>query len=172
MVAGEKTLTDEQFATISVNVLHQTLIEVSRTVGKRIFRELKAGTRVALTQLRLEDGGQGRLDLTLDHTEFRGGLNFSLFRDSVLALLAKMTETLKDEDTPLPALRMMDEGGQATSERRLFGVPGVIAVEGVPNMLMMGATPSPSEPVVLIELMYIDPEQFAQSDVSVTSSNS
>ena len=40
MAAGEKTLTDEQFATISVNVLHQTLIEVSRTVGKRIFREL------------------------------------------------------------------------------------------------------------------------------------
>ena len=38
MAAGEKTLTDEQFATISVNVLHQTLIEVSRTVGKRIFR--------------------------------------------------------------------------------------------------------------------------------------
>ena len=55
--AGEKTLTDEQFATISVNVLHQTLIEVSRTVGKRIFRELEAGTRVALTQLRMEDGG-------------------------------------------------------------------------------------------------------------------
>ena len=91
---------------------------------------------------------------------------------SVLALLAKMTETLKDEATPLPALRMMDEGGQATSERRLFGVPGVIAVEGVPNMLMMGATPSPSEPVVLIELMYIDPEQFAQSDARATSSNS
>ena len=169
MAAGEKTLTDEQFATISVNVLHQTLIEVSRTVGKRIFRELEAGTRVALTQLRMEDGGQVRLDLTL---EFRGALNFSLFRDSVLALLAKMTETLKDEETPLPALRMMDEGGQATSERRLFGVPGVIAVEGVPNMLMMGATPSPSEPVVLIELMYIDPEQFAQSDASAASSNS
>ena len=172
MAADEKTLTDEQFATISVNVLHQTLIEVSRTVGKRVFRELEAGTRVAMTQLRMEDGGQVRLDLTLDHTEFRGALNFSLFRDSVLALLAKMIETLKDEDTPLRALRMMDEGGQATSERRLFGVPGVIVVDGVPNMLMMGVTPSPSEPVVLIELMYIDPEQFAQSDVIAASSNS
>jgi hypothetical protein len=90
----------------------------------------------------------------------------------VLALLSKMTETLKDEDTPLPTLRMMDESGQATSERRLFGVPGLIVVEGVPNVLMMGATPSASEPVVLIELMYIDPEQFAQSDASAASSNS
>ena len=141
-------------------------------MGKRIFRELEAGTRVALTQLRMEDDGQVRLDLTLDHTEFRGTLNFSLFRDSVLALLAKMTKTLKDEDTPLPALRIMDESGQATSERRLFGVPGLVVAEGVPNVLMMGATPSASEPVVLIELMYIDPEQFAQSDASAASSNS
>ena len=43
MAAGEKTLTDEQFATISVNVLHQTLIEVSRTVGKRIFASSRPG---------------------------------------------------------------------------------------------------------------------------------
>ena len=63
MAANEQTLTDEQFATISANVLHQTLIEVSRTVGKRIFRELEAGKRVALTQLRMEDEGQVRLDL-------------------------------------------------------------------------------------------------------------
>ena len=76
MAANEQTLTDEQFATISANVLHQTLIEVSRTVGKRIFRELEAGKRVALTQLRMEDEGQVRLDLTLDHTEFRGGAQF------------------------------------------------------------------------------------------------
>jgi hypothetical protein len=69
-------------------------------------------------------------------------------------------------------MRMMDETGEATSERRLFGVPGLIVVDGVANMLMMGATPSVSEPVVLIELMYIDPEQFAQSDASETSSNS
>ena len=88
------------------------------------------------------------------------------------ALLAKTTETLKDEDSPLPALRMIDEGGQATSERRLFGVPGLVVAEGVPNVLMMGATPSASEPIVLIELMYIDPEQFAQSDANAASSNS
>lgn len=172
MASNERALTDEQFATVSANILHQTLIEVSRTVGKRIFRELEAGKRVALTQLRMEDEGQVRLDLTFDHTEFRGALNFSLFRDSILALLSRLGETLQDDNKPLPVMRMMDESGEATSERRLFGVPGVIVVEGVPNMLMMGATPSNTEPVVLIELMYIDPEQFAQSVASEASSNS
>lgn len=172
MATNERTLTDEQFATISANVIHQSLIEVSRTVGKRIFRELEVGKRIAVTQLRMEDESEVRLDVTLDHSEFRGALNFSIFRDSVLALLARLGDTLRDEDTSLPVMRMMDDTGEASSERRLFGVPGLIVVDDVANMLMMGATPSVSEPVVLIELMYIDPEQFAQSDASEASSNS
>ena len=172
MAANEHTLTEEQLATISANILHQTLIEVSRTVGKRLFRELESGTRIAVTKLRMEDESEVRMDLKLDCTEFRGALNFSLFRDSVLALLSRLSDTLRDEDTVLPVMRMMDESGQSTSERRLFGVPGVIALDGVPNMLMMGATPSPSEPVILIELMYIDPEQFAQSSETEGASTS
>lgn len=172
MAANEHTLTEEQLATISANILHQTLIEVSRTVGKRLFRELESGTRIAVTQLRMEDGSEVRMDLKLDRSEFRGALNFSLFRDSVLALLSRLSDTLRDEESALPVMRLMDETGQSTSERRLFGVPGVIALDGVPNMLMMGATPSPSEPIILIELMYIDPEQFAQSPEPETSSTS
>ena len=172
MAANEHTLTEEQLATISANILHQTLIEVSRTVGKRLFRELESGTRIAVTQLRMEDGSEVRMDLKLDCSEFRGALNFSLFRDSVLALLSRLSDTLRDEESALPVMRLMDEAGQSTSERRLFGVPGVIALDGVPNMLMMGATPSPSEPVILIELMYIDPEQFAQSPETKASSTS
>ena len=49
MAANERTLTEEQLATISGNMLQKTLIDVSRTVGKRIFRELESGTRIALT---------------------------------------------------------------------------------------------------------------------------
>ncbi|MEK9624000.1 MAG: hypothetical protein VW103_05540, partial [Halieaceae bacterium] len=135
MAANEHTLTEKQLATISANILHQTLIEVSRTVGKRLFRELESGTRIAVTKLRMEDESEVRMDLKLDCSEFRGALNFSLFRDSVLALLSRLSDTLRDEDTVLPVMRMMDESGQSTSERRLFGVPGVIAVDGVPNML-------------------------------------
>ena len=172
MAANEHTLTEEQLATISANILHQTLIEVSRTVGKRLFRELESGTRIAVTKLRMEDESEVRMDLKLDCSEFRGALNFSLFRDSVLALLSRLSDTLRDEEAELPVMRLMDEAGQSTSERRLFGVPGVIAVDGVPNMLMMGATPAPSEPVILIELMYIDSEQFAQSPETEAASTS
>ena len=172
MAANEYTLTEHQLATISANILHQTLIEVSRTVGKRLFRELESGTRIAVTQLPMEDGSEVRVDLKLDCSEFRGALNFSLFRDSVLALLSRLSDILRDAESALPVMRLMDEAGQTTSERRLFAVPGVIVLDDVPNMLMMGATPSPSEPVILIELMYIDPDQFAQSPKTKASSTS
>ena len=72
MAANERTLTDEQFATISANVIHQSLIEVSRTVGKRIFRELEAGTRIALTQLQMEDGGRCAWTQSLITVSFAG----------------------------------------------------------------------------------------------------
>ena len=144
---------------------------MSRTVGKRLFRELESGTRIAVTKLRMEDESEVRMDLKLDCTEFRGALNFSLFRDSVLALLSRLSDTLRDEESALPVMRLMDEAGQSTSSETLR-VPGVIALDGVPNMLMMGATPSPSEPVILIELMYIDPEQFAQSPETEAASTS
>ena len=117
MAANEHTLTEEQLATISANILHQTLVEVSRTVGKRLFRELESGTRIAVTQLRMEDGSEVRMDLKLDCSEFRGALNFSLFRDSVLALLSRLSDTLRDEESALPVMRLMDEAGQSTSER-------------------------------------------------------
>ena len=172
MAVDEYTLTEEQLATISANILHQTLIEVSRTVGKRLFRELESGTRIAVTQLPMEDGSEVRVDLKLDCSEFRGALNFSLFRDSVLALLSRLSDILRDAESALPVMHLMDEAGHTTSERRLFAVPGVIVLDDVPNMLMMGATPSPSEPVILIELMYIDPDQFAQSPETKDSSTS
>ena len=66
-------------------------------------------------RVRMEDESEVRMDLKLDCTEFRGALNFSLFRDSVLALLSRLSETLRDEDTVLPVMRMMDESGQSTS---------------------------------------------------------
>lgn len=172
MAASEKTFTDEQFATICANVLHQMLIDVPRTVGKRLFRELEAGKRVALTQLQMEDGGSVRLDLKLDHSEFRGNLNFSVFRDSLVALLARLAEILRDENQSLSAMRLLDESGVANSERRLYSVPGVVASAGVVNVLMLGASPAAGEPVVLMELMYIDPEQFAQSESASSASSS
>ena len=90
--------------------------------GKADFRELESGARIA-PQLRMEDESLVRLDLSLDHSEFRSALNFSLFRDSVLALLSGLGNILRDESASLSVMRMLDESGQATGDQNCLACP-------------------------------------------------
>src|SRR6056300_248354 len=111
MAEANKTLTEEQFATVCCNILHKALIETPRTTSKRVFREIEAGTRVMLTRLKMEDDSMTRIDLTLSTDAFRGTLNYSTFRDALQILLSRFRDHLTAEK-PLPALRALDEAGE------------------------------------------------------------
>ena len=163
MSNANHTLTDEQFATVCANLLHQCLIAPSRTVVKRVFRDLQAGIKVSLTKLRMEDDSLLRVDLTLDSTAFIGILNFSTFRGVVQELLIQFREHLTSEK-PLTTFRALDEAGNATTERRLYGVFAQSVQGGSLNILMLGVDPHLSEPQVLLELMFVDPSQMTQSE--------
>jgi len=39
-------------------------------------------------------------------------------------------------------------------------------------VLMLGVDPHPTEAIVLLELMFVDPEQFAQSESATSASSS
>jgi hypothetical protein len=171
MAEANKTLTEEQFATVCCNILHKALIETPRTTSKRVFRELDAGTRVMLTRLKMEDDSMTRIDLTLSTDAFRGTLNYSTFRDALQILLSRFRDHLTAEK-PLPALRALDEAGEATLERRLYGITAPIVSGAEINVLMLGVDPHPSEAIVLLELMFVDPEQFAQSESASSASSS
>ncbi len=160
---------NEQFATIAVNLLHQGLIEAERTTAKRVFRELDAGRTVTLTKLKMEDGGIVRMDLTLDATAFDGDLNFSMFRDGVLALVSQLSETLR-AGKPLAVLHPIDEAGvREDNANRVFAAGGITVNEGVANVLMLGVYPEPQRPIVTLQLLYVDAAQF-QSDSTAASS--
>ena len=165
------TLTDEQFATVCCNILHTALIETPRTTSKRVFRELEAGTRVSLTQLKMEDESTLRMDLRLITDDFKGTLNYSTFRDALQVLLSRFREHITQEQ-PLKAFRALDEAGEATLERRLYAITAPIVSGAEINVMMLGVDPHPSEPVVLLELMFVDPEQFAQSESESSASSS
>lgn len=163
------TLDTAKLATIAVNLLNQTLLEAERTQAKRVFRELEAGRRVGLTNLRMEDGGVVRFDIELDATEFRGSLNFSAFRDGIQALLARLVEELR-LDGPLPYFVPLDNtGSRPDGSLRLFGAGGFTVHDEVVNALLLGAEPDAREPVVTLKLVYIDPEQFAQASAADAS---
>ena len=94
---SKRDITPVQFATVAANLLHQGVLEAGRTTAKRMFRELEAGRTVTITQLRMEDEGLTRIDLSLNKTAFQGAMNYSAFRDGVLALVARLSETLRDK---------------------------------------------------------------------------
>ena len=157
-----------QFATIATNLLNQGLLEAGRTTAKRIFRELEEGRTVGLTNLRMEDGGQVRFDLSLDAQAFNGALNYSAFRDGVVALVADLATALRAEKT-LPTYKPVDGPESLPTEMvgsTLFGAGGLTEHEGVTNLLMLGVRPRDDQPIVTLQLMYLDPAQFATAAAS------
>lgn len=165
-----KTIGTQQFATIAANLLHQGVLEAQRTTAKRIFRELEQGRKVSLTRLQMEDGGQVRFDLKLDPEGFRGVLNFSAFRDGLMALVAHLSDTLRAGREvpvfdPIP-----DETATADAYggTRIFGVPGLTDHDGMLNALMLGVEPDKVQPVVTLHLLYVDPTQFNAASASTS----
>lgn len=170
----DKVLEANQLATIAANLLHQGILEADRTTAKRIFREVEAGRKVTLTNLRMEDGGTIRIDLVLDARAFNGTLNFSAWRDGVLALVAQLSDELKTEK-PLPVFKPLeDQDGMSDGDPNLnlIGCIGGTSHDGVVNTIMLGISPDPAQPVVTFSLVYVPPGQFASAEAESGSSNS
>lgn len=174
LMQKDKQIDSNQFATISVNLLHRAIIESDRTTAKRIFRTLEEGQKVRLTTLKMEDGGSVQILLTLDATAFNGHLNFSAWRDGVLALIAKLSDDLR-AGARVPVFYPMDPAEQRNddlAESKLFGAVGATVHDGAVNTLMLGVKPDPQKPVVTLQLMYVDPAQFAASAPAQETSTS
>ncbi|MEY2909521.1 MAG: hypothetical protein RLZZ602_2044 [Pseudomonadota bacterium] len=158
----DQQIDSNKFATIAVNLLHRGIIESGRTTAKRIFRALEEEQRVKLTTLKMEDGGTIQMDLIMDARAFNGNLNYSAWRDGVLALIAKMSDELR-AGQQVPVFYPMDPPESLPDEMtntKLFGAVGATVHDGVMNALMLGVQPDPNRPVVTLQLTYVDPGQF------------
>lgn len=169
MQKGKLSLDTRQMATMAVNLLNQHLLETGRTEAKQIFRRLEDGHHEPITNLQTEDGGLIRVDCQLDCRAFVGQLNFSAFRDSVFALLAQLSGVVQREE-PLQTLSpLLDDETQPAPDvpMRVFAVGGVTAIDDQVNILMLGVRTDQENPVLQLQLMYVDPSQF--QTVSSTS---
>jgi|SaaInl0LU_22_DNA_1037365.scaffolds.fasta_scaffold01245_8 hypothetical protein len=159
---SKKDINPVQFATIAANLLNQGLLESGRTTAKRMFRELEAGRTVTLTKLRMEDDGLTRIDLRLDKDAFQGTMNYSAFRDGVLSLIASLSDTLREKSS-IGVLYPIVDGQSVTDDYdnlKMFDVGGLTVHGETPNVLMLGVLTSADQPLVTLNLMYVDPEQF------------
>ena len=109
------SLSQEKFLLLSVNLLHKSLLEPTRTEAKRFFKSLEQGQSVPLAAVAMEDQSTARFAVSLDHSEFRGRLNFTGFRASLVALVTNISQALRDERE----LTVFDS--QQGDDSRLFG---------------------------------------------------
>ena len=153
--AETQSMPQETFLTISANLLHRAFMDASRTDAKNLFKKLSEGNSVALTQVEMEDKSLVRFDLSLDHSEFRGKLNFGGFRNSMGALLNNLSTALQKEE------KVSAFTAEHDAAVMMFGVTAVTVEEEQPNVMVLGADLRGGQANVVLRLMYIDPEQFA-----------
>jgi len=158
MALGNSTMTYDQLGNLAANLLHKAFIETTRTVSKGLFRRLEEGETVGVTRLEFEGDETVQLNMTLDISQYRGDLNYSRFRDSIVAILQDLVEIMKEER----ALRTYQEQGpdQQATNKVLIGARGPTVHGDDINVLMCTMTPSMSEPLILMGLMYMDADQF------------
>lgn len=148
----------DKFLTVAVNLLHRALLEAPRPQAKALFRELRDGRSPVLTRLELEDRSTVRFDLALEQSAYRGRLSFGAMRAGVSLLLANIVERMQAGDTP------RNYAAEHDPRQLLFGVTAVVVEDGQANVLALGADLGGGEPVVQLQLMYLDPDQFARGD--------
>ena len=148
------TLPQDQFLTIAGNLLLKAFIENSRTQAKNVYKELVQGKTAILTTIQMEDKSRVRFDVSLDHSEFRGSINFGAFKTSLTLLITSLSESLKAEE------QITVFSSENDPNAMIFAVTGLTQDSDTPNIMVLGADMSPDRPSVTLKLMYIDHEQF------------
>ena len=157
-----QSIPQDKFLTLSVNLLNKVFLEASRTDAKNLYREISEGAPVALTRVQMEDKSEVRFDLRLDHSEFRGRLNYGSFRASLTTLIANIVEALRDKK-PVKVFH-------ADHDRNvvIFGITAPTVEDHEANVMVLGADASEGQPSVMLQLMYLDPDQYTpREDASI-----
>lgn len=148
-------ISQDKFLVLAVNLLHRALVQPPRTQCKRGFRELYEGRKLALSRVSMPDASTARFMLALDHSEFRGRLNFGAFRASLERLLNNLAAVLK-AGGKVPLFN-----AETHPDAMIFGITAVTVEDEQPNVMVLGTEPD-DRGTMLLKLMYLDPAQFEE----------
>lgn len=155
-----QSISQDQLLVIAANILDKAFFESSRVLAKRRYQALEKGNQIFLINVAMEDRSELAVDLRLDRSELKSKLNFSAFRDVVAHLLGAISQLHKAKQQP-PVFSSEAEG------RWLYLIPALYRGDVRDEMLILGLDTRVRGKLTL-ELMFIDPAQFAQQTVSAS----
>ncbi|MEZ5571559.1 MAG: hypothetical protein R3E64_05990 [Halioglobus sp.] len=150
-----QSMPQEKFLLVAVNLVHQALVEATRTEAKKTYNQLFNGNTVELTTVRMEDESTASFQLSLAHSEFKGKLNFGAFRASVSTLVGNVARALR-EQKEIKVFNALN-GGSAM----IFGITAVTLENNQTNVMVLAADTRKEADATTLQLMYLDPTQFA-----------
>ena len=164
-LSQSQSISQDKFLLLSANLLHQAFIEAPRTDAKKVYKQLLTGETVNLTTVQMAQDARAAFHVSLSHSEFRGQLNFSAFRASVTGLVAKIAVALREERE----VRVFNalNGGSAM----IFGITAVTLEDGERNVMVLAADLCKEGDATLLQLMYLDPMQFAAASAPAQGDN-
>ena len=156
-----QSMPQETFLLVAVNLLHKAFIEATRIEAKALYKRIADDEIVTLTRVKLADDFTATFQLSLSYSEFQGRLNFGAFRASVAALVANISRALQ-EKRELKVFNALNEGSA------IFGVTAVTLEDDKHNVMVLATNSSEGEAATVLQLMYLDPSQFAAGGDSPT----
>lgn len=142
----------DQFLNLCGTLLGKAFFENTRTVAKGCFRDLCDGKRPLLSKIDMDERGELDVFLTMDHSEYRGRMCYSHFRQQLGLLLKRFAEALENKEK-LEVLSNEDDGSS------VFKLPVLHAVGDQVNSIIL-AWHVPPQAELELRLLYLDPEQF------------
>lgn len=155
-----KSIPADQFLTMAINLLHKAFIEQSRTEAKKLFKTISEGKIVPLTNVQMEDKSTVRFDVSLDHSEYQGKLNFGAFRASLSVTLANLVKAMQESQ------KINTYTAEHNENNMIFGITGVTMENDTPAVMVISTQVSDRGAAVLLRPMYLNYEQFLQSQQS------
>ncbi len=143
-----------QLLNLSCNLLHQGFLSTTKQQAKQALKDLKAGKRIPVGKVTIQETYQLPLKLELDYSEFKGPFNFPSFEAALKGMLQRCGETLKAKKD----LNILtnEETGSA-----LVHLPGVIEQDGRFNVLVTCFEMANNKEIV-IRLLFVNPDQYPQ----------
>ncbi|MET0377494.1 MAG: hypothetical protein ABW049_00780 [Spongiibacteraceae bacterium] len=151
-------ISPDRLLTIGVNVLHRAFHDGPRLDAKRRYQFIMERQPVYLLNMTMDTGGEVRVVMSLERSELRGRLNFSLFRQLIAQLLVNYTEALN-------AGKPLNVFTDGQNRRWVFLHPAFCnTAEGVNALVLAMDMGRAGE--LRIELMFLDPQQFIKKEAS------
>ncbi len=141
------------FLTVIHNNYKRLFLDSSDTDAEKEYRKLMDEQTVPIIEISAPDQGEVTCDLALDHSEFLGTLNFSRFRNALIAHLNQIADTIKSEEK----LNVLTD--QETGDI-VYYVPGIVKENGNVNVLVTGVEQRTAGELT-VRLMFLDPRQLA-----------